>query len=315
MTQQEFINGLGRLAPRHRRCAATIGSFDGVHRGHQALLRSLIDEARARNLPSLVMIFEPQPYEFFARHDAPPRLMRLREKVAALFAQGVDRVLCLKFNPVLRGLSAQAFVDQVLVEKLGVEYLVVGDDFRFGCDRKGDFSFLQRCGRDYRFDVSDTGTQTAEGERISSTRIRALLANDLTGKVAELLGKPYSVSARVCYGRQLGRTLGFPTCNLGMGHYRPAVQGVYAVQVSGNILGGKTMNGVANVGVRPTVSGGRKPLLEVHLLDYAGNLYGECLSVAFLHKLRSEMRFDSLAELQQQVINDIAQARAWFGSA
>ena len=311
MMQQEFINGLSSLAARHYGCVATIGSFDGVHRGHKALLQQVTEKARELELPSLVMVFEPQPYEYFSREEAPARLMRLREKVSALFEQGVDRVVCLKFDRALRGLSAQAFVDQVLVSALGVKYLVVGDDFRFGCDRKGDYAFLQCCGEKNGFEVSDTHTQLQSGDRISSTRIRNLLNEDKLENANELLGREYAVTGRVIYGKQLGRTLGFPTANLGLGHYRSPLQGVYAVTVEGEDFSGK-VQGVANVGVRPTISGGKKPLLEVHILDERPNLYKKWIKVAFKHKLRAEMRFNGLPELQEQIERDVTDARKWF---
>jgi FMN adenylyltransferase (EC 2.7.7.2)/riboflavin kinase (EC 2.7.1.26) len=311
MAQQEFINGLNALLPCHHDCVATIGSFDGVHLGHQALIAQVQKIASQLGLPSVVIVFEPQPYEYFSREKAPSRLTRLREKVGQLFEQGVDRVLCLKFDPMLRGLSAQAFVDQVLVSALGVRHLVVGDDFRFGCDRNGDFSFLQQYGEHAGFSVTDTHTQLAEGVRISSTRIRSLLEQDRLAEAGKLLGREYSVTGRVVYGNQLGRTLGFPTANIGLGRYRAAVQGVYAVTVTGGGLL-KPHRGVANVGVKPTISGGRKPLLEVHILDVEASLYGECLHVDFKHKLRAEMRFDSLEQLKSQIAQDVESARSWF---
>ncbi|WP_045860617.1 bifunctional riboflavin kinase/FAD synthetase [Teredinibacter purpureus] len=311
MIQQEFINGLGRLSASHRGCVVTIGSFDGVHRGHQVLLEQLKQKAASLGLPSLVMVFEPQPFEYFSREQAPARLMRLREKVSALFEQGVDRVLCLKFDSALRKLSAQAFVDQILVERLGVKHLVVGDDFRFGCDRKGDYRFLQSCGRQMGFAVCDTHTQLEAGERISSTRIRDLLSVDNFQLASELLGQDYSVSGRVIYGKQLGRTLGFPTANIGLGRYRAAVQGVYAVTVQSRAFSGVT-DAVANVGVRPTVEGGKKPLLEVHLLNQSYDLYGQCIKVVFKHKIRNEKRFDGLPALQAQIEHDVITAREWF---
>lgn len=311
MTQQEFINGLSQLASRHRGCVATIGSFDGVHRGHQAVLKQVIAKAHRLGVPSLAMVFEPQPYEYFAPEQAPARIMRLREKVSALFEEGIDRVLCLKFDRVLRSLSAQAFVEMVLVQRLAVKHLVIGDDFRFGCDRKGDFGFLQKRGPQLGFSVCDTLTQLAGEERISSTRIRALLAEDRLADAAGLLGRDYAISGRVIYGKQLGRTLGFPTCNLGLGRYSPPVHGVYAVTVHGDEFAA-AVNGVANVGLRPTVSNGKRPLLEVHLLDFQGDLYGKCLSVGFCQKLRNEKRFDSLGALQQQIKEDIETARNAF---
>jgi riboflavin kinase/FMN adenylyltransferase len=313
----EFIAGLGGLGARHRGCVATIGSFDGVHLGHQRILATLREEGQKLGLPTLVMVFEPQPHEYFSREQAPSRLMRLREKVAAIFALGIDRVLCLRFNEQLRSLSAQAFIDEILVQRLAVAHLEIGDDFRFGCDRTGDFALLQQAGRQHGFVVRDTQTFLLNGERVSSTRVRQRLeADDLVG-AAQLLGRPFSVTGRVVHGKRLGRTLNVPTANIGLGRYRSPVRGVYVADVMGR---GQRWQGVVNVGVRPTVDGASKPLLEVHLLDYScepdgvGELYGEWLTVEFRHKLRTEQKFASLDELKQQIWRDIAAARAYFAA-
>ncbi len=308
-SQHEFIAGIRGVKPSHRGCVATIGSFDGVHRGHQAILARLRDEGQNLGLPTLVMLFEPQPHEYFSREKAPPRLMRLREKVAAIFDLGIERVLCLRFNTHLRSLSAQAFIDDILVRRLGVAHLEIGDDFRFGCDRAGDFALLQHAGRQNGFTVRDTNTFVLDGERVSSTRVRQLLeADDLDGAV-QLLGRRFSVTGRVIHGKRLGRTLNVPTANIGLGRYRSPVRGVYVADVE---VCGQRWPAVANVGVRPTVTGSSKPLLEVHLLDYSGELYGEWLKVEFRHKLRDEKKFASLDELKQQIQRDIDAARDYF---
>ncbi|TVZ38366.1 riboflavin kinase/FMN adenylyltransferase [Alteromonadaceae bacterium 2753L.S.0a.02] len=313
MAHPEFIHGLQNLLARHHGCVATIGSFDGVHRGHQQVIAQLKQFADEHQVPSLVMVFEPQPFEYFSREKAPARLMRLRDKVQTLFKHGVDRVLCLRFNRSLRNLSAAQFVDLVLVRKLGVKHLVIGDDFRFGCDRQGDYTMLQAAGERYRFGVCDTKTVLFESERISSTRIRGLLQNDDFTQAAVLLGTEYTVNGRVIYGKQLGRSLGFPTANVHLGRYRAAVQGVFAVEV--DIAGvQQAIAAVANIGVRPTVSGGREPLLEVHLLNFRGDLYGQCISVRFKQKLRREMRFESLDALQTQIQRDVEAANRWFAA-
>ena len=316
MTDVKFIHGLADLEAKSQalngdnyRCVATIGSFDGVHLGHQVLLRSVTETAKSMNLPSLVILFEPQPYEFFSREKAPARLMRLREKVCALYRAGIDQVLCLKFNTELRHLSADEYIQRVLVTGLGVKHLVVGDDFRFGCDRSGDFELLQQAGKQHDFTVSDTNTLVAESERISSTRIRQLLEEDKLCDAKALLGCDFSVSGRVVYGKQLGRTIGFPTVNIGLGRYRSPVRGVYCVRV---IRGSDVFDGIANVGVRPTVGGREKPLLEVHLLDVNQQLYGEFLTVTFLHKVREEQTFTSLDALKQQISMDVESARQFF---
>ncbi len=308
----EFIRGLHNLRPRHHGSVATIGTFDGIHRGHQAILEQLQQVARQHALPSVVIMFEPQPHEYFSRQSAPARLMGLSEKVQALFAAGVDRVLCLYFNASLAHLTAEAFVEQVLVDGLGIRHLVVGDDFRFGCDRCGDFALLQSLGERWSFDVSDTCTLTDGGERISSTRIRLLLEQGRLPEAERLLGRPYCISGRVGQGRQLGRTLGVPTANVQLRHYRSPLAGVYVVTAE---VAGRQLPGVANVGVRPTVHNGEQPLLEVHLLDFGGDLYGQRLRVCFVEKLREEHRFASLEDLQAQLQQDIQQARDYFARA
>ncbi|ACE82889.1 riboflavin biosynthesis protein RibF [Cellvibrio japonicus Ueda107] len=307
-----LIRGLHNLRPWHRGCVATIGSFDGVHLGHQAILKQLLDAANSHQLPAVVILFEPQPHEFFAGDKAPARLMRLREKVQALRAAGVQRVLCLHFNQHLRSLSAEAFVEQILVQGLGIRHLVVGDDFRFGCDRRGDFALLQTLGDEYGFAVTDTCTLQIDGERASSTRIRQLLEQGDFAHAQKLLGKPYEISGRVVYGKQLGRQLGVPTANVQLRRYRSPLQGVFAVLV--RFADGSLHQGVANVGLRPTVSGDRKPLLEVHLFDFSRMVYGAVIQVRFLYKLRDEQKFASLDALRAQLQNDIAQAKTYFQS-
>lgn len=310
LAQREFIRGLHNLRPQHKGCVATIGSFDGVHLGHQAILMQLIQVARTLGVPAVAIVFEPQPHEFFAGDKAPARLMRLREKLDALWAAGIDKVLCLNFNETLRSLSAEQFIERVLVQGLAIKHLVVGDDFRFGCDRKGDYHLLQIKGNDFGFAVSDTHTLEMNGERVSSTRIRQLLeAGDFVG-AEKLLGKPYSVFGRVVYGKQLGRQLGVPTANVNLCRYRSPLHGVFAVTVI--FASGDKVQGVANIGVRPTVNGLKKPLLEVHLFNFSHSIYGEAIDVEFHHKLRNEKKFASLDELKAQLQNDIADAKAFF---
>jgi riboflavin kinase/FMN adenylyltransferase len=305
-----FIRGLHNLRPWHRGCVATIGSFDGVHLGHQAILRQLIDVARQHQLPAVVIVFEPQPHEFFSGDKAPARLMRLRDKIQALLAAGVQRVLCVRFNEELRSLSAEAFVEKVLLDGLGIKHLVVGDDFRFGCDRRGNFALLQEIGRERGFDVSDTCTLEIGGERVSSTRIRQLLELGDFALAETLLGKPYSINGHIAYGQQLGRQLGVPTANVHLRRYRSPLHGVFTVSVK--FRDGNVYQGVANIGVRPTVTGDKKPLLEVHLFDFSSKVYGEMIDVIFHRKLREERKFNSLDELQLQLQADIAQGRAFF---
>lgn len=309
---REFIRGLHNLRPRHRGCVATIGTFDGVHLGHRAILRQLTDAAEQYGLPPVAIIFEPQPHEYFAREQAPARLMRLREKVQALFVAGVQRVVCLRFEAALQRLTAREFIDCVLVQGLGIRHLVVGDDFRFGCDRSGDFQLLKAVGREEGFTVTDTCTLEIDGGRVSSTRIReALEAGDFT--LAErLLGHPYRITGRVGYGKQLGRQLGVPTANVHLRRFRSPLHGVFAITALR--ADGSTCSGVANVGVRPTVNGSTRPLLEVHLLDFDGDLYGEHIEVQFHRKLREERKFESVDALREQLQRDIKSARQFFES-
>lgn len=305
-----FIRGLHNLRPWHRGCVATIGSFDGVHLGHQAILRQLIDASLQHGLPSVVIVFEPQPHEYFSGDKAPARLMRLREKVQALLAAGVGRVLCLQFNQELRHLSAEAFIEKILIEGLGIKHLVVGDDFRFGCDRRGDFALLQKVGTERGFSVTDTITLELDGRRVSSTRIRSLLEAGNFVEAERLLGKPYSINGRIAYGQQLGRKLGVPTANVHLRRYRSPLHGVFTVTVK--FADGSKYQGVANVGVRPTVNGDKKPLLEVHMFDFSRKVYGAMIDVTFHTKLRDEKKFNSLDELQAQLQLDIASAKDFF---
>ena len=306
----KFIRGIHNLREQHRGCVLTIGNFDGVHRGHQALLSRLREEGRKRNLPVVVMLFEPQPLELFAADKAPARLTRLREKLRYLDEAGVDAVLCLRFDRRFAALSAHSFVADLLVDKLGVRLLAVGDDFRFGAGREGDFLLLQKAGADYGFDVISTQTFCDDGKRISSTAVRQALAEDNLPLAATLLGHPFSISGRVVHGDALGRTIGFPTANLPLRRYVSPVKGVYAVEVRG--LGDKPLPGVANIGTRPTVAGIRQQL-EVHLLDVAIDLYGRHIEVVLCEKIRNEQRFSSLDALKEQIAKDVVAARTFFG--
>ena len=316
--ERELIRGLHNLRPRHRGCVATIGSFDGVHRGHQAIIEQLRQRASEHGVPSVAMIFEPQPHEFFSGERAPARLMRFKEKVLALFDAGVDRVLCLQFNETLRSLSGEAFIQRILLDGLGIQHLVVGDDFRFGCDRSGDYRLLTKVGAEAGFSVEDTATVEIRGGRVSSTRIRAALEQGDFELAETLLGKPYRITGRVAPGRALGRQLGAPTANVRLHRFRSPLVGVYTVRVSatdGSTLAPSraSIEGVANVGFRPTVEGaGAQALLEVNLFDFDGDLYGRELAVDFCHKLRDEEKFASLEILKAQIAADIRNAKAWF---
>ena len=306
----ELIRGLHNLRPRHHGCVATIGAFDGVHLGHQAVIRHLLDKAVELELPSLIIVFEPLPREYFSPLKAPARIMSFWEKCRALQALGVDRILRIRFNEQLRGMSAQQFVDDIFVAGLGVRFVVLGDDFRFGAGREGDIEFIRQQGLRYGFEAGSTPTFAVEGERVSSTRIREALEKAEFATAEALLGRPYSISGRVIYGRQLGRSIGTPTANLELRRLRVPLSGVYTVEVSG---GGLDMApGVANVGVRPTVDESIRANLEVHILDRDIDLYGGHIEVTFRHKLREEKKFGSVEELQQNIARDIEKTRAWF---
>jgi len=305
----ELIRGLHNLRPAHRGGVATIGNFDGVHIGHRRILDQVIAEARLRQVPATVILFEPQPTEFFAPDKAPPRLMTLRDKIRALRRAGIDQVLCCRFDERFRSQSAAEFVDNLLVQGLGICFLVVGDDFRFGADRCGDFEYLIKAGQQQGFAVSDTATCEIAGERVSSTRIRATLQQGELDQAAALLGHAYSISGRVRHGDKRGRQLGVPTANLAMRRVQSPVAGVYAVRVNGAGLRGAP--GVANVGTRPTVNGVDNRL-EVHLLAFNGDLYGRHLEVEFLHFLRPEKKYDGLEALTAAIHIDIDNAKAFF---
>ena len=305
----EIIRGLINLHERHRGCVVTIGNFDGVHRGHQAILQQVGDKADELGVPSMLICFEPQPKEYFDVFNSPARLTRFREKVALLEAHGVDKVLCFKFDEKTRSIAAKEFV-RILVERLGVRALFVGDDFRFGQDRSGDFELLRRSGEAHGFEVTNLYTMTFEHVRVSSTRIREALASGDFDGAESMLGHPYSITGKVIYGRQLGRQLGAPTANVQLHRYRAPIDGVYAVEVEGL---DKTYCGVANVGVRPTLEEDTPtPILEVNLFDFHADIYGKTVCTVFRHKVRDEKKFDGLDELKEAIAESVRQARAWF---
>ena len=289
-------------------CVATIGNFDGVHLGHKTIIDQVKQKASQLGVPAVVMIFEPQPREFFQGAEAPPRLMPFRQKFEALLAEGVDVVLCIRFDETFRSYSGMGFIEDVLISGLGVRHLVVGDDFRFGCDRAGDFKLLQSVGQERGFTVENTRTVTVDGERVSSTRVRNALNVNGLEEAERLLGHPYRIHGRIVYGRQLGRQLNAPTANILL-NQMPALRGVYVVRA--RLETGEWCDGVANIGLRPTVDG-KRPSLEVHLFDFAGTLYGQHLEVVFRHGLRDEVKFDSVDELRQQIARDFDNARAWL---
>lgn len=289
----------------------TIGNFDGVHLGHIELLRRLTESARRLALPAAVMIFEPQPREFFAPASAPARLSSLREKLERLAANGVDSVYICRFNTPFAALSAQDFIEQILVSGLSVRHLIVGDDFRFGQGREGDFAMLQAAGQSHRFIVESTPTVELAGKRVSSSAVReALISGDLT-RASEMLGRPYCISGRVVHGDKIGRTLGFATANIGLKTRKPPLRGVFAVTLEG--VETRPLPGAASVGVRPTVTQTGRATLEVHVLGYNGDLYGRHVRVNFHARLRDEEKYDSLDALKQGIARDVDKTRHFFG--
>jgi riboflavin kinase / FMN adenylyltransferase len=307
----ELIRGLHNLRPRHRGCVATIGAFDGVHLGHQAVLRSLLEKGRELQLPVTVIIFEPLPREFFAPLQSPARLMSFQEKVIALRDLGIDRVLRVPFNRKLSEMGAQEFLQRVFVDGLGVRYAVVGDDMHFGRDRKGDFELMRQTGARHGFEVAATKSVIVDGERVSSTRIRAALEAADFATAEKLLGRPYAITGRVMMGQRLGRQLGTPTANMHLRRLRAPLAGVYAVEVNG--AAAEKKYGVANVGTRPTIGDLIKAILEVYIFDFDAEIYHRNITVVFRKKLRDEVKFASLDALKAQIQCDVDAGLAYFG--
>jgi riboflavin kinase/FMN adenylyltransferase len=305
----QLIRGLHNLRPGHRGCVATIGNFDGVHLGHQAVIGQLGEEAGRLHLPSVLITFEPQPMEYFRPQQAPARLTRLREKVEALRRFHIDRLLLLPFNRKLAQMPAEEFNRRVLVEGLAVKYLVVGDDFRFGKERQGDFAMLQAAGREHGFAVVNMHTFLIDGDRVSSTRVRGALNRSDLAAAEQLLGRTYRMSGRVAHGKKLGRELGFPTANIHVHRKATPLQGIFVVEVFG--IEGEPLPGVASLGTRPTVDG-KTTILEVYLFDFDRDIYGRYLQVSFLHKLRDEERYTTLEALKVQIAKDVADAQNYF---
>jgi riboflavin kinase/FMN adenylyltransferase len=302
------------------RCAVTIGSFDGVHRGHQAMLALLTNEARHRGLASCVLTFEPHPRDFFAARAgrpelAPARIATLRDKLAELERCGVDQAVVLRFDQRLAAHSPQDFIDQVLVQGLRAHYVLVGDDFRFGAQRAGDYALLDAAGSARGFDVARMQAYEVHGLRVSSSAVRAALAEGDMARTAALLGRPYSISGHVLHGAKLGRVLGFRTLNLRFAHARSAAEGVFVVRTQG--LAPTPLRGVASLGQRPTVDASGRILLEVHCLDWPAGLgtdggYGRLVRVELLHWLHPVRKYESLDALRAGIARDEADARAWL---
>jgi riboflavin kinase / FMN adenylyltransferase len=319
MPAMQVFRGTGhpQIAPA---CALTIGNFDGVHRGHQAMLALLRSEAQHRGLPSCVLTFEPHPRDYFAQAAgkpdlAPARIATLRDKLAELDRCGIHQAVVLRFDAHFAAQSPQAFIDDVLVQGLGARYCLVGDDFRFGAKRAGDYAMLDAAGQARGFDVARMNSYEVRGLRVSSSAVRAALAAGDMGQAAALLGRPYSISGHVLHGRKLGRELGFPTLNLAFAHPKPAAMGIFVVRVNG--LAATPLRGVASLGVRPTVEEAGRVLLETHCFDWPASLgadggYGRCIQVELLHKLHDELRYDGLEALRAGIARDEAAALDWF---
>ncbi len=307
----QLIRGFHNLPEplKQQGCAVTIGNFDGVHLGHQSILQHLKANAKQLNLPVVVMLFEPQPYEYFQGDQAPARLMRLRDKLAYLAQLGVDYVFCVKFNRTFAQLSAEQFISDYLVKHLKMKFLSIGDDFRFGLNREGDFRLLQKKGQQQSFIVEDNRSLQLNDRRISSTAIRQALSEDNLALAEKLLGKPYRIYGRVAHGNKLGRTIGFPTANIYLHRQVNPIKGVYVVKV--RLKNGDIFQGVANIGKRPTING-VKQLLEVHLFNFDRDLYGQSLQIEFCHKIRHEKKFPSLNALKNQIENDVVVAKKYF---
>ena len=305
----QLIRGLGNLPQNLHACALTIGNFDGVHLGHQAILRHLRTKADELHLPMVVMLFEPQPREYFCAENAPARLMRLRDKLRYLKQAGVDMVIVAKFDGTFADLPAQQFIEDWLVRKLNVKFLSIGDDFKFGAKRQGNFALLQQAGEKFGFIVEANRSFCLDKLRISSTAIREALANDDLTLAEKLLGRPYRILGCVIHGNELGRTIGFPTANIRLHRQVNPVKGVYAVRV--RLKSGAFFNGVANIGTRPTINGVNQ-LLEAHLFDFQGDLYGQWLDVELCHKIRNEMKFPSFDDLKVQIEQDVETAKNVF---
>lgn len=302
-----IIRGLSDLKSFDSGCVATIGNFDGVHLGHVAVIQNLEKQGRRLGLPVVVILFEPQPLEYFQPQQVPARLSSLREKVLRLSQWPVDRVFLIRFNQAFATVEPEAFIKDYLIDGLQIQYLVIGDDFRFGKQRRGDFEMLKSAGQQAGFSVKDTRSFLVGEQRVSSTQIRLALQQGDLMQAQQLLGRPYSVCGRIAHGDKRGRSIGFPTANIRMMRKNTPVHGVFAVTMTG--INDTAMPGVANVGVRPTAGGDSVVWLETHLFDFSDDIYGRMVEVHFHQKIRDERRFDSFDELVLQIPLDINCAR------
>lgn len=308
----KLIRDFHSLKDTHRPAVISIGNYDGVHLGHAQLLHLLKEQAITLGAKSTVLTFEPHPHEFFSPLNAPPRLLRWRDKVEKLKEHGVDQLMTLRFRHSLAQTSAEDFIKRILVDGLGAQHVVIGDDFRFGRKRLGDATLLEKMGQRYGYSLSTIETCVIEAERVSSSRIREALRQDDFALAQRLLGYRFAIRGRVAHGDKRGRTIGFPTANIVIPHDNVPVWGVYAVRVRLN--DGRPVAGVANIGMRPTV-GGDRVRLETHLFDFAEEIYGQRIAVEFMAKIRNERKFESFDALKAQIRSDAEAARNWFSSA
>ncbi len=309
----ELIRGIHNLRARHRGCVATIGNFDGMHRGHCAVLDGLKNWSRKLGLPTCVMTFEPLPLEYFAPDRAPVRLMSFREKCRLLKKLGIDRLLVMPFNARLANSSAENFIRRTLVEGLGIRHLVIGDDFRFGHRRHGDYAMLKLHGAEHGFSVEPTGTYRQDAQRVSSTRVRQALSVGDMELAASLLGHPFNIEGRVQHGDKRGRTIGYPTANVHLHRQHTPVKGIFAVEAI--TADGNRYTGMASLGTRPTVDDSERVTLEVNLFDFSGDIYGQRLRVVFRHYIRGELKFGSLDELSDAIAGDEIISRRYFAGS
>lgn len=305
----QLIRGQHNLRPEHHGCVATIGNFDGVHLGHSEIIKRLKQQAARHGVPSLVIVFEPQPAEYFARGKIPARLSRFREKLELIRDRGVDRLLVLRFDESLSGCSPPQFVKEFLVERLGIKALIIGDDFRFGAGRDGDFSVLQKLAAQHQFEIEQTPPFLFIGKRISSTYVRYLLRHGFLKEAERMLGHPYCMEGRIAHGHKRGRQWGFPTVNLHLNRVEQPIKGIFAVRVHGLAEG--SLNGVGYVGSRPIIEDPRW-VLEVHIFDFDRMCYGERIAVEFCRKLREDMDFNSFAEMAEQIQRDCDAAKEYL---
>jgi riboflavin kinase/FMN adenylyltransferase len=308
----QITRGLAHLKPYPQGCVLSIGNFDGVHLGHKAVIKKVVERGQQLTLPVVIMIFEPQPLEYFLKDNEPPRLMRLREKILKFSTLPIDQVIIVRFNRHFANYQAEQFIDEILLKKLNLKHLVIGDDFHFGKARQGNFALLTEQGKIHNFTVEDTGSFETLGLRVSSTLIRDALRTGDLAQAERLLGRCYSICGRVAHGYKRGRLMGFPTANIMMARKNTPVSGVFAVLITG--IDEQVYQGIANVGTRPTFSGGTKVIVETHLFNFNKDIYGHYVEIHFKEKIRDELCFNSMQDLKQQIECDILTAKTVFAT-